>query len=76
MIQTWVYLKADTISRPYGLPEKPDRTDKIASVFGTGCFDNRPVLGATGPVIYGGTDVIWSTESLSLCFNFTLLKQE
>ena len=61
MIRTWVYLKADTISRSYGLPEEPDRTNYKASVLGTGYFDNRPVLGATGPVIYGGTDVIWST---------------
>ena len=56
-----VYLNADTVFRSYGLLEKPDRTGKKASVFGTGCFVNRPVPGATGPVIYGGTDVIWST---------------
>ena len=48
--------------RSYGLPEKPDRTSKKVSVFGTGCFENQPILGATGPVIYGSVDVIWSTE--------------
>ena len=62
MIQTWFFLKADTVSRSYGLPEKPDRTGKKASVFGTGYFVNRPVPGAIGPVINDGTDVIWSTE--------------
>ena len=34
---------------------------KKAPVLGAGYFVNRPVPGAIGPVIYGGTDVIWST---------------
>ena len=57
------------MSLSYGLPEKPDRTSKKASVFSTGCFENQPVLGATGPVIYGGTEVIWSTETYVLVWH-------
>ena len=57
-----VYLKADTVSRSYRLPEKFDCTGRKASVLDAGCFDNRPVLGATGLVIYVGSDVIWSTD--------------
>ena len=45
-----VYLKADTVSRSYGLPEKSDRTGEKVSVFSTGCFVNQPVPGAIGPV--------------------------
>ena len=54
-------LKADIVLQSYGLLEKPNCTGKNVSEFSTGCFSTRTIFSKNGPIIYGRTDVIWST---------------
>ena len=56
-----VYLKPDMTMHSYGLLKKSHRISKYVFVFGTGYFQNWPVFGAKGNVIYGCTYAILST---------------